>query len=150
MKLLFDSTVAVDYFRTGEPFTLFRPGVARSQVYLSSVVAMELRMGCRTKVEVRTVEQFLRIFQATGRVVSSNHKVWLRAAVILADLGVQHGLNLQRRRRMGNDALIAASAADVGAAVITKNDADFALIARCVPLVWFRSIEGFLGAVPEP
>ena len=62
-------------------------------------------------------------------------------------MGIRSGFDIERRRRISNDVLIAASALDIGAAVITKNDSDFAVIARSVPVPWFPSVDRFLQAI---
>ncbi len=146
MKILFDTDVLIDHFRGQEFLSLIAPVIHRSQVYISSVVAMELRAGCRSATEVRVLERFLRPFEAAGRVVAPDHRACLRAGAALALLGSRFGLTPDKRRALSHDALIAASAVAIGAAVITRHRSDFALLAQCLPLVWFGSLEEFLAA----
>jgi predicted nucleic acid-binding protein len=113
---------------------------------MSSVVAMELRAGCRGASEVRILERLLRPFEAARRVIAPDHRACLRAGTALALLGSRLGLAPEKRRALSHDALIAASAVAIGAAVITRNRSDFALLAQCLPLVWFGSLEEFLAA----
>ncbi len=114
---------------------------------MSSVVAMELRAGCAAKSDVRSLEKFLRPFDRSGRIVYPNHEMWIRAGSVLADLGRRFAVEPSRRRTMSNDTLIALSAVSIGAAVVTRNARDFALLARAIPLIWFGSVEDTLDAM---
>jgi len=145
LKIIFDSDVLIEHFRHRELYPLCAQAVSRSQVYLSSIVAMELRAGCRAPAEVRVLEQFLRPFEVAGRVVSPDHRICLRAGAVLALLGSRCGLAPEKRRAMSHDAMIAASAGSIGAAIITNNRSDFALISRCLPLPWFGTLTEFLA-----
>jgi len=120
--------------------------VHRAQLYMSSVVAMELRAGCRTRRDSRILEQLLAPFVSAGRIVTPHHAIFWRAGQTLADLGQRTGLDAAARRRLVNDVLIALSAVSIGAALVTEDRADFKLIAQDVPLVWFSSVDALLAA----
>ena len=105
---------------------------------------MELRAGCKTRSELRTLSQFQRPFEQGGRVVTPSHETCCQAGAILAQLGSAFGFEAEKRRRMSNEVLIGLSAVTIGAALITLNRADFAPIARCIPLIWFGSAEEFV------
>jgi predicted nucleic acid-binding protein len=147
LKLVFDRDILIDHFRHPDLYDTLATALDRSQVYMSSIVAMELRAGCRRPSEIRVLEQFLRPFQAARRIIAPDHQTCLQAGAVLSSLATKYGLEADKRRRMANDALIAASALRIGAALITRNHSDFSLISRCVPLVWFNSLEEFLAAV---
>lgn len=147
MKLVFDSDILIDHFRDPDLCDTLATAIDRSQVYMSSIIAMELRAGCRRPGEIRILEQFLRPFEAARRIIAPDHQACLQAGAILSLLATKYGLQAGKRRSMANDALIAASALRIGAALITRNHSDFSVISRCVPLVWFGSLEEFLAAV---
>jgi predicted nucleic acid-binding protein len=147
LKVILDSDVLIDHFRSGSEAALLAQLADRTQWYLSSVVAMELRSGCRSRRDVRLLDKFFHSFERTGRVVYPSHRIWLRAGIALAELGRRPGVNATRRKNMANDALIALSAASIGAAVVTRNATDFQALARVMPLLWFRGVEEALAAM---
>lgn len=147
MKLIFDTDILIDHFRDPDLRDTLATAIDRSQVCVSSVVAMELRAGCRRPGEIRVLEQFLRPFEMARRIIAPDHHLCLQAGAILSLLGTKYGLQADKRRSMTNDVLIATSALRIGAALLTRNRSDFSLISRCVPLVWFGSVEEFLAAV---
>lgn len=104
---------------------------------MSSVVAMELRAGCRARSDARVLQALLDPFERTGRVVFPDHRMWLRAGSILAQMNIE---DRHRRQSLTNDTLIALSAVSIGACVVTANARDFELLARTIPLTWFGSV----------
>jgi predicted nucleic acid-binding protein len=146
LKVIFDSDILIDHFRDPDLYDTLATAIDRSQVYVSSIVAMELRAACRRPAEIRVLEQFLRPFEVARRIIPPDHQACLHAGAILSLLGTKYGLDPHKRRSLSNDVLIAASALRIGAALITRNHSDFSLISRCIPLVWFGSVEEFLAA----
>jgi predicted nucleic acid-binding protein len=55
---------------------------------------------------------------------------------VLAQVGTKYGYEEVGRARLTNDALIVMSAARNGFTVLTKNAADFRLIAEFRPFLW--------------
>jgi predicted nucleic acid-binding protein len=100
-------------------------------IHLHSVVAQELLAGAvRPEQERRLREKLFRPFESAGRVLTPTHRSWVRAGEIMA--------RLVRARKLSpggfkpsfvNDCLIAASAREHGAIVVTRNQRDFELIA---------------------
>src|SRR5262249_28759679 len=125
----------------GAEVMLFEKLARRSRWYMSSVVAMELRAGCRTAIEARLLRKLLDSFEGTQRVISPDHRAWVRAGEILADLGQRTQLERTRRQTIVHDVLIALSSVRIGACVVTANAGDFGAIARVLPLIWFGSLE---------
>ena len=82
---------------------MFAADVDRSDIYMSSIVAMELRAGCRTRSQNRNVDKFLRPFEVAGRVVPPSHSACLKAGATLAELGMRFGFDASRVRRITND-----------------------------------------------
>jgi len=123
-----DTSVYIENFRTGR-FTeelLHSPWVIRC----SAVVLHELRRGARTALELRFAADLARKF----RIITPTERHWLRSAEILSRIGGRKGYGQHKLREMAFDALIALSAREIGATLITLNREDFEEISRHVPL----------------
>lgn len=135
---LLDTNVYIDSFNNPlleEPFRAFHSR-ALPRLVLSAVVAHELLVGARTQDRRRALERgLLEPFRTRARVHVPTLSTWRLAAEIdrrLRDLkGYEASL---AQRGFGNDILIAASAREIGATIVTRNVADFARIGRVVPL----------------
>ena len=93
----------------------------------SSVVLSELRRGARTKTALRLVESLHRL--ATVRWGPSAAD-WWEAGRLIRVIGDEHGWDAVKRREFQNDTLIALTARQHGATVVTANVADFTLLAQ--------------------
>jgi predicted nucleic acid-binding protein len=114
---------------------LFEARAERPILFMSSVVAMELFAGCRTKPHRSAVAAFPKPFEKAGRVIEPDQGSFVEAGVVLARLGGE-GLAKTHVRLMSNDVLIAVSAARAGITVVTQNVRDFTRIARWAPIHW--------------
>lgn len=102
------------------------------RLVLSSVVASELLVGAQRPERERALQRgVIEPFRSRRRLLTPGWNSWAAVA----------GLDRRLRQRPGNrprletrsflhDMLIAASAREIGATVVTNNVADFALIAR--------------------
>jgi predicted nucleic acid-binding protein len=135
MKAVLDTNVLIDFFRNPNHKEEFEARTLRPQFLMSSVVAMELFAGCRTKAQQQELGSFLKPFEKAGRLVTPDHACFLEGGRVLAKLG-EGGLSLVQRRQMVNDVMIAVSAARAGAIVVTANVRDFVLIGKYTPVRW--------------
>lgn len=119
---LLDSSVYIENFRTGR-FTL---ALLRSPwiIRCSAVVLHELRRGARTALELRFVSELAR----KVRIITPTESHWLESAEILSRKRRRKGYDPNKLRELAFDVLIALSARDVGATLITCNREDFAEI----------------------
>lgn len=105
---------------------------AAPQVYLSAVVAAELRAGARslrdrTQLERVVLEPFVR----RRRVITPSPAAWDALGLTLATLAAREGLEPQLvRRSFAFDVLLAYSAREAGATVVSRNQRDMARIRR--------------------
>jgi len=88
-----------------------------SALAISTVTQMELVVGCRNKMELRKMGQFLERFQ----IIPLNEKVSMTAVELLQKYHLSHGLLMA-------DALIAATAMTWDFDLITKNQRDYRFI----------------------
>jgi len=148
LNLLFDTSVWVDDLRHGV-LRFVLPQVRRRYfLWFDSVAAGELLAGCRTRRERRVVSGLLSPFERAGRIVSPNHRDFVRAAEALSTLRGA-GLTLKNPGAALLDALQAANAVRIGAILVTGNLSDFRKLARVLP-VSIRSFEEFSRSFGSP
>lgn len=119
-----DTSVYIENFRTGRfTLTLLRsPWTVRC----SAVVLHELRRGARTLLELRFAGELAR----KVRILTPTEKHWLESAEVLSLMRARRGYTASKLRDLAFDTLIALSARDAGATLITCNREDFAEIGR--------------------
>ncbi len=78
---------------------------------------MELIVGCRNKIELKNLDQFLEDFEIIGL----NYSITQRAVDLLKEFRLSHGLLI-------GDSLIAATSLVLEAPLLTRNRRDFQFI----------------------
>lgn len=122
-KVVLDTNLYIGWLNEGLHADLFvGPGLVR---YLSTVVHMELRVGATMLPAQRALDQLVRVYRTSGRLVLPDVEVFDRAGRTLQRLR-ENGREI-RRASLVSDVLIALSARSVGATVLT-NDEDFEAI----------------------
>ena len=101
-------------------------------LYLSTVVAAELRAGAGSARNRRTLErQILSPYIRRGRLVNPSPAAWETLGTTLAALVEEEGLVLREvRRSFVFDILIARSCREIGATLVSRNSADLSRIAK--------------------
>lgn len=123
IRVVPDACLLIDLWRS--------PAVAREVEQrrlifrMSAVVHSELLRGVRGRTEQRLIDGLVRDWPA----VAPSPGDWARAGTLLGRLRNEHGFETRGLRFIQNDILIALTARQVGAAVLTTNGADFRLIA---------------------
>ena len=132
-KVLVDTSVYVNAIRQG------REGPTGVQLiewfprtYLASVVSAELRAGVRSAKGATAVLRFTDGFGRVGRVVAPTTQSWNLAGDIVARIARTRPDLSNAVVHLWNDTLIALSARQVGATLVTDNVADFALLREYV------------------
>lgn len=99
-------------------------------LFLSSVVAAELRAGARTASDRKKLEtEILGPFVRRGRILTPSSAAWDALGLTLATLRAQEGLQLASvRRSFAFDVLLAYSCRENGATLVTRNSKDMARI----------------------
>lgn len=128
-KVLVDTSVYITAIRQG------REGPTGMQLiewfprtYLASVVSAELRAGVRSARGLSAVRSFTDGFGRVRRVVAPTPQSWDQAGDILAQIARSRPDLSDAIHQLWNDALIALSARQVGATVVTDDLNDFALL----------------------
>jgi predicted nucleic acid-binding protein len=129
-----DTNCFVDASRTDDEAAAFAEFCAWAApgLYLSTVVAAELRAGAGTARDRRTLErQVLSPFLGRGRMLNPSAAAWEALGTTLAALVAREGLVLREvRRSCVFDILIARSCRDIGATLVSRNSADLSRIAK--------------------
>jgi predicted nucleic acid-binding protein len=136
-KYVIDANLFIQAFRDLEAEEALNRflGAFTPFVYLSSVVAQELRAGVRSAPERRRLESsLLDVFGRNQRIITPSREAWDRSGDVLADLAARDGLEVGRvSKAFGNDILLALSCREQGMVLVTENQRDFARIRRVTP-----------------
>jgi predicted nucleic acid-binding protein len=133
-KFVLDANCFVDASRRDDEaaaFAEFCAGAAPG-LYLSTVVAAELRAGVGSAKDRRTLERHvLSPYLRRGRVLNPSPAAWDALGTTLAALVEQDGLVLREvRRSFVFDMLIARSCREIGATLVSRNSTNLFLIAK--------------------
>lgn len=127
-RVLLDANIYIDWMNSSSHERwVVGGGCVR---HLSAVVLVELEAGASTTRAQRGIADLARTFSRNGRLVHPSRDVWARAGTVLRQLRVT-GREI-RRASLVHDVLIALSARDIGATLITRDEADHAVIQRFV------------------
>jgi len=131
--MVFDTNVYVAALREGLGGASFgRLEEAAPRTFLASVVSAELRAGALDEAGRRAVIELGQHFQRVGRVVVPTAGSWNDAGDLLARIARREPSFRTKLRGLWNDALIALSARQIGATLVTENLHDFELLRRYV------------------
>ena len=135
---LLDTNVYIDSFNDrafGAEFRRFHQANL-PRLVLSAVVAHEILVGANDANRLRTFEQgLLEPFRSRRRVHVPSLRTWELAAEIDRELRRLGGFaGSLGSRSFANDMLIAATARELGATIVTRNLSDFGVIARVLPI----------------
>ena len=133
-KFVLDANCFVDASRRDDEAAAFAEFCARAApgLYLSTVVAAELRAGVGSAKDRRTLERHvLSPYLRRGRVLNPSPAAWDALGTTLAALVEQDGLVLREvRRSFVFDMLIARSCREIGATLVSRNSTNLFLIAK--------------------
>ncbi len=130
-KVLLDTNVFIGYLRAGLYTEWVLGRVSHTIRFLSAVVLMELRFGADTPRRKRAVDSIQRAFPP-GRIIAPSPLVFEQAGRLFRTL---HGDGAGLHDRLGplNDLLIALTARQIGATVVTNNLDEFRRMAARIP-----------------
>lgn len=133
-KYVLDTNCFIDAARSEAAAVAYEAFVARTApgLWLSAVVAAELRAGARTTRARQTLErEVFGPYVRRGRVLAPSVASWEALGMTLATLRAREGLDLgQVPRSFVFDVLIAHACREAGAVLVSANARDMARIAR--------------------
>lgn len=121
-QALIDTSVSIEHVKCGrfETELLTLPFLVRC----SAVVLAELWRGARS----REAKRFVASLAKQCRVVVPNERAWIESGQIVGKLTERHGYDVHNMREIHVDVLIALTARQMGAIVITCHARDFQAI----------------------
>src|SRR5438552_11555164 len=130
-KVVLDTNVFIDYLRVGQHAEWVWGGAQPRIRFLSAVVLLELRLGADTARRRRAVDRIVAAFPPE-RVVAPTPRLFERAGKLFHLL---YSGGRGRADRLGpiDDMLIALTAWQIGAILVTSNLAEFRRIAVALP-----------------
>lgn len=132
-----DTNIYIEAFTRGPDHAGFRAfhSTTLPQLILSAVVVHELRVGARRAPQRRQLDGLIEVFRTRRRLHVPSLATWQLAASVDQDLRVVGGYAASlAQRSFANDILLAASARELGATIITHNLADFEVIGQVMPV----------------
>jgi predicted nucleic acid-binding protein len=130
-KVIYDTNIYIGAIRGGvhsSEFDLLRRSLPFT--FLCSVVSAELYAGAIDSLALRLTTPFVLLSERVGRIVTPSHRSWNEAGRILGRIRKEEPQLQSKLPLLFNDALIALSARQIGAAVCTRNKEDFELLRR--------------------
>jgi predicted nucleic acid-binding protein len=130
-KVLLDTNVLIDFLRAGMHAEWVLGGHGTVVRFISAVALLELRLGADTPKRKKTVDRLRQAFQS-GRILGLTPSILDHAGRLFRTMyGNASGLS----DRLGpmNDVLIALTAREIGATIVTSNVLEFRRIAGKVP-----------------
>ncbi|MDF0667336.1 MAG: type II toxin-antitoxin system VapC family toxin [Nitrospira sp.] len=130
-KVLLDTNVLIDFLRAGMHPEWVLGGHGPVVRFISAVVLLELRLGADSPKRKKAVDRIQQAFQG-GRTLGLTPSILDHAGRLFRAV---HGTAPGFRDRLGpmNDMLIALTAREIGATVITSNVLEFRRIAGKIP-----------------
>ena len=120
--IIFDTSIFIDHLRTGRHQE--RIDSISGLIRTSSVVLAELWRGATKMSE----HAFLKDLEKNHPILIPTEKNWLESGRLLGKMRTDKGFEPAKLRDLHFDLLIALTARDVGARLITSNSSDFELI----------------------
>jgi len=120
--IIFDASIFIDHLRTNKFANHFRNlnGLIRN----SAVVLSELARGATREME----RSFVSTLAKNHPILTPTEKNWLESGEILSKVYMDNGFSSEKLRDLHFDVLVALTARNHGATVITSNKTDFELI----------------------
>lgn len=120
--IIFDTSIFIDHLRTNKHAGHFQnlSGLIRN----SSVVLSELARGATNESEL----DFVSTLTKNHPILTPTERNWLESGPLLHRMNKDKGFSPEKLRDLHFDVLIALTARNYGATVITSNKADFELI----------------------
>ena len=135
-SVFFDSNVYINLLRSPEYEAKIEKFLQGAYLYaINKIVLMELWAGAKTKIEENILKQHQKVLPLIG-LTDDN---FILAGQVMRKMAQVHGFESSMRRRLTWDILIALSARENNALLVTENEADFRKIQRYVEFTFVQT-----------
>ena len=125
IKAILDTSIYIPFINDGIVHPILKIDIEKPVIYLSAVVIAELYAGAFDNQSIKLLDKLCKAFYDTQRIVTPSANDWQTTGKVIAKLGGKHGFENIFLSKIQNDVLIALSAKQIGAFVITNNTKDF-------------------------
>lgn len=132
IKIVFDTSAFIPWLNRGIIYPLWEKEGETPVIYMSAVVMAELYAGAFDRTSIKLLDELYNIFSGLGRLVVPAAADWQKTGKVAAQLGRKYGFEEKYVVGITHDILIALSARQIGAAVVTHNVKDFLRIREWV------------------
>jgi predicted nucleic acid-binding protein len=132
VKVIFDTSVYIPFINKGIAYPTSELDIVKPIFYMSAVVIEKLYAGAFDRDTIKLLDRLYKTFDNLGRFVVPKASNWQKSGKVIAKLGQKYGFEESFLSRIQNDVLIALSARQIGAVVITNNLRDFLKIKEFV------------------
>ena len=132
IKAILDTSIYIPFINDGIVHPILEIDIGKPVIYLSAIVAAELYAGAFDNQSIKLLDKLYKAFYDTQRIVTPSSNDWQTTGKVIAKLGRKYGFEDRFLSKIQNDVLIALSARQIGASVITNNTKDFLKIKEFV------------------
>ena len=132
VKVIFDTSIYIPFINQGIEHPSTELNIAKPVYYMSAVVIEELYAGAFDNASIKLLDRMYDTFESLGRLAVPVASDWQRAGKIIVKLCQKYGFEGKYLAKITNDVLIALSARQIGAIVVTNNARDFLRIKEFV------------------
>lgn len=132
VKAILDTSIYIPFINKGVAYPPIDLKLGESMLYMSTVVIEELYAGASDRFSIRLLDRLYKTFWDLGRLIVPDGNDWQRTGKVIAKLAQKYGFEKRFLSKIQNDVLIALSARQVGAILVTHNTRDFLRIKEFV------------------
>src|SRR4030042_5552439 len=132
VKVILDTSIYIPFINEGIAHPVLELEYGTPLLYMSAVVIEELYAGALDNSSVKLLDRLYKTFDNLDRLVVPEASDWQKTGKIIAKLSQQYGFEEKFLAKKTNDVLIALSARQIGAVVVTNNVKDFLRIKEFV------------------
>lgn len=125
IKAILDTSVLIPFINQRIAHPVLSIDIGKPLLHLSAVVLAELYAGALDIRTIKLLDKLYKTFHDVNRIIIPYSSDWQTAGKIIAKLGGKYGYEDRFLSKIQNDVLIALSARQVGAFVVTNNTKDF-------------------------
>ncbi len=138
IKVIFDTSIYIPFINKGIAYPTSELNIEKPILYMSAVVIEELYAGAFDRVSIKLLDRMYETFKNLGRLVTPVASDWQKAGKVIARLGNKYGFEDRFLSKVTNDVLIALSARQIGAVLVTNNVKDFSKVKEFVDFKIYR------------